>query len=161
MRLNGLITDQCEAVPSQSHTVIVQINQDVACMRNGPLSRRHGDHATPGAIWKSAGEQPDALTRFSAVGPLTGSRAHPSRDTIQEKQTSSIGFKGPLRPSVEDSSASPAVSPPHCHVPGMFPADVAVAADFLAFLHGTRKCCNGETSSCILNTLSLPLPPAL
>ena len=64
MQLNGLITDQCEAVPSQSHTVIVQINQDVACMRNGPLSRRHGYGATQGAIWKSAG---GAARRFNQI----------------------------------------------------------------------------------------------
>ncbi|KAL7381585.1 hypothetical protein ABVT39_008070 [Epinephelus coioides] len=38
MRLNGFITDQCGAVHIKSRTVIVKINQDVACMRNGPRS---------------------------------------------------------------------------------------------------------------------------
>lgn len=49
MRLNGFITDQCGAVPIKSRTVIVKINQDVACMQNGPLSCRHGNRrATQG-----------------------------------------------------------------------------------------------------------------
>lgn len=51
MQLNGFITDQCGAVPIKSRTVIVKINQDVACMRNGPPSHRYGNQrVTLGAI---------------------------------------------------------------------------------------------------------------
>lgn len=53
MRLNGFITDQCGAVPIKSRTVIVKINQDVACMQNGPRSDRCGSQlATLGAKMK-------------------------------------------------------------------------------------------------------------
>ena len=35
MELTGFITDQCEAIPIERHTVIAKINQDVSCMCNG------------------------------------------------------------------------------------------------------------------------------
>lgn len=51
MQLNGFITDQCGAVAIKSRTVIVEINQDVACMPNGPLSYCYGNQCvTLGAI---------------------------------------------------------------------------------------------------------------
>lgn len=57
MRLNGFITDQCGAVVIKTRTVIVKINQDVACMQNGPRSRRCGDqHATHGSNSKVFGD---------------------------------------------------------------------------------------------------------
>lgn len=66
MRLNGFITDQCGAVVIKTRTVIVKINQDVACMQNVPRSRCCGDqHATHGSNPKVLGD--DTLTELNGT----------------------------------------------------------------------------------------------